>query len=346
MQPQFNWKLISSTGYAPPDEGWLEQAWGAVTGGIVTIVDGATTFANAVLDTVGSLLGPVLDAFATLLRLLFSIPYLGGGLSFIWNLILTVVWGIASILDFILALLGILPEKRMKLLVVIQRQENGGSVATVEEALLLLQAAIDTYKDQANVRILPAGYFKYASAFQDTPTASNPYVMTEANMSASDTLDVCCGGCAFGDNFKTVGPSFQQKMTLDCFGGNASALIGYGAPVCAFAVRKFTDEDDPGWGCSLGPIVDYVTVDVHDAAVAGANAGDPHAFGSALSLAHEVGHACNLTHQDAAFLPWGGDVSDGNLMHHKPTHRGPSLTRWQVATLRTSRHVTYLDLPF
>ena len=67
-------------------------------------------------------------------------------------------------------------------------------------------------------------------------------------------------------------------------------------------------------GCSLGPLTDYVTV----------RADQP------VCLAHELGHACSLLHTQAA----------ANLMN--PTCGGVHLSRWQVAVLRASRHVTYL----
>jgi hypothetical protein len=332
MQPQFIWRRISSTGFNPPDESLLERAWNTFKNGLDILVDAITTFTNALLDTFGSLLGPFLDLIAGLVRLLFAIPYLGGILGTIWNGILTLAWGVASIVDFILALLGILPEKRMKMRVVIQFDDAGNTTTTVAEALPLVQAAINTFKDQANVRILPLGYFKYASAFQDTPTAADAYFMTEDAASSSTTLDVCCDLCAFGHSLTTTGPSFQYKMIRDCFEGNASSLIGYGSPVCAFAVRQV---EGGKWGCSLPIPADYVTVDFKGAANNGSR-------GAILTLAHELAHACNLTHGEH----WFDSQADGNLMNEDPSLREPTLTRVQVAFLRTSRHVTYFDLPF
>jgi predicted Zn-dependent protease len=80
-------------------------------------------------------------------------------------------------------------------------------------------------------------------------------------------------------------------------------------------------------GCSLGPLTDYITVMFRreDASVV------DHS-----TLAHELGHACSLSHVD------GGN----NLMnpHPEPANRAQrrSLTRAQIALLRASRHVTYL----
>jgi hypothetical protein len=294
----------------------------------------------------------VLDALGALARVLFSIPYLGAVLGYVWGGLLTAIWMGAQFIDFFLTLLGIMPEKRMKVRVVIQLDEQGRNVIeeeiqtataaagaaydgprSVDDVLLpMLQAAIDVFKEQANVRILPVGYFKYASAFANVSSASDSsFLKVETKPSTPETLDVCCDSCAFWDNLKTVGPKFQYKMVQDCFEGNASSIIGYGAPVCAFDVRSFSDKK---YGCSV-PFTDYVTVDFFDAASA-------DTCGANLTLAHELGHACNLTHGEH----WIDHGAAGNLMNDDPAERGRSLTKLQVAILRMSRHVTYFDLPF
>lgn len=343
MQPRIDWRLISSTGY-DEDKAWYETAYDGFKDGFEAVVNTVTTGVNVVLDTVGGLLGPLIDLSAVILRMFFSIPFFGGFFSMVLGGIQAAVWFLVSLVDFILALLGILPEKRMKLRVIIQLDESGTPTTTVAEGLRFVQATIDVFKDQANVRVLPVGYFKYASAFQDTPTTSSAYFMTEDKPSTSETLDVCCDACAVGHALTTTGPKFQDKMMQDCSEGNVSALIGYNSPICAFAVRTFTDGK---LGCSLGPFADYVTVNFHSAAKD--DVCNPRPVGFALALAHEIGHACSLSHNDGAIIPDGlgiSEVGDGNLMNPKPTHRGPSLTRLQIAVLRTSRHITYFDLPF
>jgi hypothetical protein len=167
------------------------------------------------------------------------------------------------------------------------------------------------------VRVLPVALFQYSWASDERPTADASYIYVEDDSSSADTLDVCCGGCSWTNDLWLAGSKFEWKMNTDNFKGNARRGIGYGAPVCAFAVRGFSDGND---GCSLGPLEDYVTVNFNSRAAY-----------SMSTLAHEVAHACNLWH-----------VSDqGNLMNKSKAARGPNLDQWQKALVRASRHVTY-----
>ena len=100
---------------------------------------------------------------------------------------------------------------------------------------------------------------------------------------------------------------------MNSFHATFRRISGYGAPLMVFVV-----EDLAGFGgCSLGWLSDYVTVKTN----------------SLKTTAHELGHACNLLHQKDAH----------NLMHPSSMRLEPvTLTAWQIAVLRASRHVTLL----
>jgi len=287
---------------------FFSDAADAVWGGVTTVV-------NGILDTLESIFGGLLDALAWIVEGILSIPWIGGFLRDLWNLILTIVWSLVSIVDFILTLLGIMPEKRLKLCVIIQLDESGNPVASDAQVMTYLQMAIDVFKSEPNVRVLPLGPFVYSSAFQDTPKASDDYYTTMTSPSSAKTLDVNCGGQGLADDLGPAGSRFNYEMGRYCFWGNFRRLIGYGSPIAAFTVRRFTGGDI---GCSMGPLADYVLVDF--------SARSPR------TLPHEMGHACNLWHEsDASNLMT--KTSDGGT--------GTNLSRWQKALLRSSRHVTY-----
>lgn len=122
-------------------------------------------------------------------------------------------------------------------------------------------------------------------------------------------LDVHCTDGAWSDDTGAAGAYYRSVMART----TAGDLTGYGAPVTVFIVRKISDRN----GCSLGALTDYVTVE------AGVITRTPRL------IAHEIGHACGLWHV--------GDKT--NLMVAKDP--GDRLSRWQLAVLRNSRHVTY-----
>jgi phage-related protein len=89
-----------------------------------------TTLVNAILVTIESILGPILNAIALVIQFIFAIPILGRFLSWVWNIVTAVVYGVASVVDAIGWLIGIRPEKRLLLLVLNQLDEQRRPVAT------------------------------------------------------------------------------------------------------------------------------------------------------------------------------------------------------------------------
>lgn len=136
-------------------------------------------------------------------------------------------------------------------------------------------------------------------------------IHTLENPAPKGNLDPNCGSGALGDDLWIDGTYFENNANVQCFDSAFLRLVGYAAPVVIFVVREVQGDDK---GCSLGPFTDYVTVEGHD----------PNC------IAHEVSHACGLWH--------AGDES--NLANH--VCGGTKLKGWQVAIVRSSRHVTFL----
>ena len=134
-----------------------------------------------------------------------------------------------------------------------------------------------------------------------------PVVATLDVPAPSTALDSPCARGSWRADFGTGGAFFRRFSAH-------RRTTGAGAPVTVFVVRDVLGKA----GCSLGPLVDYVTVDM--TALRGR---------TRRVLVHELGHACGLPHSRAA----------ENLM--LPKRMGERLLPWQVAVLRSSRHVSY-----
>ncbi|MGH3056686.1 MAG: hypothetical protein ACRDPP_00425 [Gaiellaceae bacterium] len=183
-------------------------------------------------------------------------------------------------------------RKLLRLRVLILRDEEGKPVATPADVEPALAEAGRVLREQTAIELVPA---------------LEPVVATLEVRAPSTALDSPCAQGSWRADFGTGGAFFRRFSAR-------RGTTGSGAPVTVFVVRDVLGKA----GCSLGPLVDYVTVDT--TALTGR---------TRRVLVHELGHACGLPHPRAT----------GNLM--LPKRMCERLQPWQVAVLRSSRHVTY-----
>lgn len=302
-------------------------AWTVITTVVCVVWDVVTTVVNAILVTIESILGWVLSAIAFIVELIEMIPVLGTLVRWILNFVTFLVMSIASLVDAVLTLIGVRPEKKLRVCSVILRDESGNPVMTRAEAVQLLQLACNVYKRDANVRILPLGPFQYDSGFDGPETVTEDWIQIESDNGDADVLDVPCEGAGAGRDWGLTGTKFQWLMSTNCFYGAWRRVVGYGAPVTVFFIRSV-----PGaFGCGLW-ITDYVTV-ASDALPT-----------SPRTAGHELGHACNLGHQcvDDDINNIMATQADCSPASPTPADRfNPDLNNWQVTLVRSSKHVTY-----
>jgi hypothetical protein len=209
-------------------------------------------------------------------------------------------------------------------------RDDRGQTATVNDALRLLQLAVDVYKRDANVRIVPSQPFKYTTGFTGGDTVDASWVVEDGAESDATILHVPCGAGGVGAEWLVGGSIYQWKASTLCFFGNWRRVLGYGSPVTCFFVRDVVG----ALGCALW-ITDYVTVE-------GTVLAPPSS--SPRTLGHEVGHACNLWHTCV-------DDDNSNLMATQeacdpdstvvPNRLSPRMSNSQVLLVRMSKHVTY-----
>jgi hypothetical protein len=297
-------------------------SWSYATASFCVAVDVLATIVNVVVTTIEGVISAILNAAAWVVLFVFQIPILGRLLNWIWNVGLTLVYAGLSAADFVGTLLGIMPEKRLYLLVINQEDEQGAPVAVEPDLLAAISLAIKVYREQANIRVLPVKLFNYRTPFSGDEQASDDYISNVTTKGGPSTLDVDCGPNDFIADLGPAGADFQDIMLKNGFWTSFRRLIGYGAPICAFAVRKFASSYD---GCSLGPLADYIMVNF-----AGASGRDaPPIYRTDSILPHEMGHCCGLLHVGAPNLMASNDP------------RSINLDTWQVAIIRSSRHVTF-----
>jgi hypothetical protein len=207
------------------------------------------------------------------------------------RVVLTVVGAVLGIADLLLGFIA-WPPKKLRLQIFILSDSNGRLVEPSD-----LTPAIDyarkVLKDRFNVKLLP-----YSKNIVEVITEQAP----------SAALTVHCDSGAMKEEFGEAGEYFAKHLA----GWNAIP-ISLTFPITAFVVDDVIGKQ----GCSLGPLSDYVTLDL-----AGVK--------NASLLAHEIGHSCSLWHSG----------TQSNLMW-SDSNRGDGAKWFQKNLLRSSRHVMY-----
>lgn len=302
-------KGLAESGTAPlrrlASYGWEASWW--VRGWTAWLIELVTGWLAALLDALEGVLGWSLSVLALPVLAVLQVPYAGRSLHWILTIGVSLIALMIKVPDGLLTLIGVLPEKTLRVgfisLCEGQAAEDKLEAAIKEAGLVL--------REQANVRLLVAGK-------EGTIDRSHSWIDIRAGEIAvheagqGSPMEVGCQGTAFVEDLAEKGSKFGRAILLADRFGLWRRLLGAGAPLSVLLVDSV--QSGKLLGCSLGPLVDYVTL----------NARDPRC------LAHELGHACSLWHVGVK----------GNLMHHHCG--GRRLSRWQAALLRMSRHVSYV----
>jgi len=230
--------------------------------------------------------------------------FVGGVIAEVKNLNVEMINRLLSVFIFFGSLVGIRPRAKLRLRIVILRDEAGRAVVGEEELTPALALARRLLACEAQTNLVAAGGRLVMTLDDPAPTAA---------------LDVSCGRAAWREDIGEAGRYFRRMLAYVAPG----LVPGRGGPVTVFIVRRVIDATPAARGCSLGPLTDYVTVDV------GAILRPPGAVDAwqPRILASELAHACGLWHVNA----------NDNLMS---SGTGTALRWQQRAIVRSSRHVT------
>jgi hypothetical protein len=178
----------------------------------------------------------------------------------IFNLIKETLNRLVKFPELLLALIGFRFNKKLRLRVVVLRDERGLPLAGNEEVMPAYEEAQRILARTAGVMVEPAGW----------------RVVTAPHAAPKAALDVRCTDGAWRDDLTEGGAFFRSLMATT----PAGTVIGYGAPLTVFVVRSMSTHN----GCSLGAAADYVTIEAKTLK------------STRRLLAHEVAHACGLWH--------------------------------------------------
>lgn len=178
----------------------------------------------------------------------------------VFNILKETVNRIIKFPELLLTLLGWRFTKRLKLRIVVLRDERGLPLIGNEEVAPAFDEARRILSRMAGVAVEPAGW----------------RVVTAPHAAPKAALDVHCTDGAWRDDLGQAGDFYRSLMART----TAGTLTGYGAPLTVFIVRSISSHN----GCSLGAATDYVTVEARTLK------------NTRRLLVHEVAHACGLWH--------------------------------------------------
>jgi hypothetical protein len=125
---------------------WVCVAWVWISN-IVCVA--WTTIVTAVC-VAWEVISVIVTPLTWLVEIILAIPIIGRLIDEIINLVTMIVWRVVGLIDAVLTLIGIRPLKKLRLCIVILRDEKGNPTTTAAT----LQPAIDTarqiYRDAAN----------------------------------------------------------------------------------------------------------------------------------------------------------------------------------------------------
>ena len=267
--------------------------------------------------TVGSILAVSMNALALPVNMLFSLPVIGLILHLLLRLLQQWVMVLGAPVDMILCRCGIMPEKRLRLRIVVLRDEDGVPVCDRVAIIRQLAWAISFFKRHANIALVPIRPCVYGGIHRGSRDWGE-YICVDNNRSATELLD-----CRYS-SFTLRGRarrSYNRKVCSNCFWGNWRRLSGFGAPVCVFAIRRMSNDR-----AGLCPML------IADCALVVFNARTEGRL-CLWTLAHEIGHTCGLRHSGER-----QNIMSAILLADSPD---TGLSLGQIIELRISPHVSY-----
>ncbi len=314
-------------------------AYATITEVFCVLWEAVITVVSAVLEVLASTIGLVLDLIGFVVKLFTLIPGIGRLIDLVLKAIGVAISFIAGLADRLLGLIGIRPEKKLRIVGLILKDESGNQVISTSDAVDLLDAAAEILKREANIRLLRSAPFQFSTPFGERERPDEDWVkVVDVNQDAT-TLDLPCNDDGFTQNLGLAGVKLDALIATNTFFGTARRLLGLGGPLVCFFIRHIPDDKttDPcgAWGCCQ-VVTDYITIRSQPCGTSAAR--------NWRVIAHEIGHTGLLTHRSVS------DVGDADNLMAVPYASPPSrdtkvmahLSPAQAVAVRTSRFVTYL----
>jgi len=274
---------------------------------IVKVVVWVTvTVTKLVTELVCFIVSVILDIISYAIGLIMSIPVIGGIIRAVLNWVTDIILRLISLPDLILTYAGIRVRKKIYVKGIILNSD-GEPLADESELLPSIELARTIFDRECNVQLIYTG-----TCVTDLDTPQN-----------SQSI-ICDWRGFFRDLLSTQGSYFEFVSANCAYENGHHRIIGYASEILIFIVNDIQPETTIG--CSFGATHNYVTV---EAAALRDNDGATVAIDT---IAHEIAHACNLSHSD----------NEENLMFFSSERSNTTMSDPQRAWFRSSKHCVFL----
>ena len=183
----------------------------------------------------------MLSFLALIVELIFAIPFVGRVLQWIWNaIVLNLVWLAANLIDAALYLVGVRPQKKLRICTIVLRDERGRPVAAVQDVVDMINDAIDILLRECNVQIVNSAPLNFSSGLSDPIRADASWVQVHGRPVATPQLDVACDLPAFGEDLRRGRLGVPAQGSHELLLGNWRNVVGLGTPMTVLVVRSIT----------------------------------------------------------------------------------------------------------
>ncbi|MFP3855213.1 MAG: hypothetical protein ACLFWD_13070, partial [Anaerolineales bacterium] len=136
-----------------------------LAGGLAILIDIIFSAIGPVSEALDGLLGWTLVLLAGPIEILLTVPYVGRVVGGVWRLAISIVWGALNLVEFPMVLLGVMPDKRLRVWICVPHWEQD----SLEEArwLKAIELAGQILRREANVRLVPVTPFQTRFGLSD-----------------------------------------------------------------------------------------------------------------------------------------------------------------------------------
>ena len=173
-----------------------------------------------------------LNLLASIVDLIFSIPWVGRFLKLVWNSLLTGLHFLFGLGELAAWSLGFRPIKKFKVGVVLLSTQADQPGANVDEVVGALELTAEIFFEKVGIKLCPAYHIPKSVSKHERPNSN--WVQVLDFKESNRILNLGCNFRAVFEDLSPTGSRLQFQILKQFFFTAFRRVFGYGAPVTIF----------------------------------------------------------------------------------------------------------------